>query len=552
MMQLYTFSLRLPGIKSGLEQLGDSKFYAGIEEAFVKPISNSMDDLVNFEKMTETTIDIDACKRHEFLINPSYSATLTRLSAEKENLLHDMEGLTEEMNEDLAFDKAEVKLVRGVSHGYHFRVSRKNEKSLRSNKQLTLLETRKDGVKFTSISLKKVSRQYEDLSKQYDEQQDAIAQKALEVVKTYVPVFEGLNEIIARMDVLLAFAHVSAVASPSFTRPLMQKRGSGCIKLQGARHPCVEMMDNVSFIANDAELVRGESNVQVITGPNMGGKSTYIRQTGVVVLLAQIGCFVPCDSAEISVVDAILARVGAGDSQMKGVSTFMKEMMEASTILRSSTSDSLVIIDELGRGTSTYDGFGLAWAIAEYIATQIGAFAMFATHFHELTALASAHKNVVNKHVTAHTTDSSITMLYKIHDGPCDRSFGIHVAEIANFPQQVVEMARQKAAELESFGNSVDLADIVQLAKSAGDGGDGRNGEGLMHDKEIAENRKRPLHVKDEASVVAKKAKGDDAESLCAVVLEDFKSIPLDTLSEPELKKTLEEFRRRAKEALSI
>jgi DNA mismatch repair protein MSH2 len=259
-----------------------------------------------------------------------------------------------------------LKLEKHSLYGNCFRVIGRAESSkLRNKSEYIELSTQKSGTFFTTSKLRALSESHKDLSNEYEDKQRGMVKEIISIVATYCPALEALGSVLAHMDVLVSFAHVSVMAPTPYVRPTMYPCGQGDVILTDARHPCLEVQDYVNFIPNDVEMIRETSEFQIITGPNMGGKSTYIRQVGVIALMAQIGCFVPCTTATLCIFDSILARVGAGDSQLKGVSTFMAEMLETSTILKAASRNSLVIIDELGRGTSTYDGLGLAWAISE-------------------------------------------------------------------------------------------------------------------------------------------------------------------------------------------
>ncbi|HYM24006.1 MAG TPA: hypothetical protein VEU08_12395, partial [Vicinamibacterales bacterium] len=219
------------------------------------------------------------------------------------------------------------------------------------------------------------------------------------------------------------------------------------------RHPVLEQMastgSNDRFVPNDLYLNSTSHSILLITGPNMGGKSTYLRQTALTVLMAQMGSFVPARSARLPVVDRIFTRIGASDNLARGRSTFMVEMTETAAILNTATPRSLILLDEIGRGTSTYDGLAIAWAVIEYIHSTSKAKTLFATHYHELTDLADATPGVVNFHVSAREWKDDIIFLRKIVPGRSDRSYGIQVARLAGLPQKVVERAREILGALE-------------------------------------------------------------------------------------------------------
>ena len=242
----------------------------------------------------------------------------------------------------------------------------------------------------------------------------------------------------------------------------------GKIVLKESRHPVVEvLLDGAPFVPNDVLLDKNENRVAIITGPNMAGKSTYMRQTALIVLMAQIGCFVPAASAEIGVVDSIFTRVGASDDLASGQSTFMVEMSEVADILKHATDQSLLILDEIGRGTSTFDGMSIARAVLEYVADTktLGAKALFATHYHELTALEDCMDSVKNYNIAVKKNGDDITFLRRIIRGGADDSFGIEVAKLAGVPNQIVARAKEILKELESMPQAEVTAKSVKKPK---------------------------------------------------------------------------------------
>ncbi|MBR0399561.1 MAG: DNA mismatch repair protein MutS, partial [Mogibacterium sp.] len=267
-------------------------------------------------------------------------------------------------------------------------------------------------------------------------------------VEPYIDALQRASSAVAALDVLLSFARVSS--ENNYVRPVVN--GGSVIDIKRGRHPAVEQLMGAGlFVSNDAYIDMSDRSMLIITGPNMSGKSTYMRQTAVIVLMAQIGCFVPADHAEIGVVDRIFTRIGASDNLSYGQSTFYIEMSELAGILRNATERSLIILDEIGRGTSTFDGLSIAWATVEYLSDPHHRVrTMFATHYHELTELAEICDGVHNLSVAVSEEGSNIVFLHNIVDGPASKSYGIHVARIAGVPEEIRKSARIKLRELES------------------------------------------------------------------------------------------------------
>lgn len=266
----------------------------------------------------------------------------------------------------------------------------------------------------------------------------ALFMEIREVVRGYIGKIQQIAKVIAEIDMLLSFATVSE--ENNYVKPnIIDEK---IVKIESSRHPVIEKVLKDEYVPNDISMGK-DTNILLITGPNMAGKSTYMRQFAIVVIMAQMGCFVPCKSCTMPLFDKIFTRIGASDDLVSGESTFMVEMKEACTALREATENSLMLFDELGRGTATYDGMSLAQAILEYIHDNIKAKTMFSTHYHELTDLKNTLPNLKNVHVSAKEEDGTITFLHKIKSGAVDKSYGIHVASLALLPKSLIKRAEE-------------------------------------------------------------------------------------------------------------
>ena len=429
---------RLPELKQLL---------GGVSSALLKEIREKIDPLEDVAALIESAIvdEPPFSIREGGMIRPGYHEELDELRTDMGSGKEIIAQLEMQEREKTGIPKLKVGYNRVF--GYYIEIS--NSYRDKVPDEYIRKQTLTNCERFITPDLKQLEgrilgahEKSVQLETQLFEQVRAEAASQLERVQTTA-------SAVAQLDVLTSFAAVSV--ANSYQRPEVNL--SGKIILKESRHPVVEqMLDGAPFVPNDVELDQEENRVAIITGPNMAGKSTYMRQIALIVLMAQIGCFVPAQSAEIGVVDAIFTRVGASDDMASGQSTFMVEMTEVADILKNATSRSLLILDEIGRGTSTFDGMSIARAVLEHVADKrsLGAKALFATHYHELTVLEELVSGVKNFNIAVKKRGDDITFLRRIVRGGADDSFGIEVAKLAGVPNSVVNRAKQVLRELES------------------------------------------------------------------------------------------------------
>ncbi|PKB60236.1 MAG: DNA mismatch repair protein MutS [SAR202 cluster bacterium Ae2-Chloro-G1] len=386
-------------------------------------------------------------------IKPGYSKELDKLKGELLAAQKQMASLESNERQETGIKTLKVGFNRVF--GYYIEVSRSHVDSVPEH--YVRKQTLVGGERYITPRMKELEAQILTARDRISFMESEVFSKICEVVSLEVSKLKQSAEALALIDVFNSFAVVAQ--NENYTKPNLNRTGR--IHIEEGRHPVVENITTKSmFISNDTDLNLEESQIIILTGPNMSGKSTYLRQVGLITLMAQIGSYVPARSANISVVDRIFTRVGLQDDLTAGQSTFMVEMVETASILNQATRHSLIILDEIGRGTSTYDGLAIARSVAEHLhnSSNLGCKTLFATHYHEMTSLSSELSRAKNYHVSVTEDNGNIVFLRRIVEGGADRSYGVHVARLAGIPSSIVNRAWEILRELEEYQGSVKLS----------------------------------------------------------------------------------------------
>ena len=444
----------LPALRSCLE---------GTKSRFLREIYQEMDELTDIADRIGRAIvdDPPITLKDGFVIRDGYSAELDEVRSLVTGSREYLAGIESRERERTGIKN--LRIGYNKVFGYYIEVTKSNLELVPAD--YIRKQTLSTGERYITEELKDLEGRILTASEKMLTMESELFRELREFISGHLFRIQRTAGAVARLDVFASFAE-SAMQN-GYVRPMVDL--SGVIRIEDGRHPVVEqLLDGGQFVANSLYLDRGENTVAIITGPNMAGKSTYMRQCALIVLMAQIGCFVPARSASIGIVDGIYTRVGASDDLATGQSTFMVEMNEVADILKNATRDSLLILDEIGRGTSTYDGMSIARAVIEYIADKkkLGAKTLFATHYHELTVLEDSIVGIHNFNIACRKRGEEIIFLRKIVPGGADESYGIEVSKLAGIPDEIIRRAFEILGALES-GNPVNERRSRQPRKPA-------------------------------------------------------------------------------------
>ncbi|MGQ9836151.1 MAG: DNA mismatch repair protein MutS [Thermoanaerobaculaceae bacterium] len=441
---------RLPKLRATLERAASP---------FLLELAANLDDLAEIRQELERVLSASP----PALLGPGTVAEgLDPELDEARRLAHGAKGVLAELEarERERTGITSLKIRYNAFHGYAFEVSKANLEKVppRWIRKQTLTQAER----FVTEELLQLEERILTAERRAEEREREIYQKLLQWLAAQSRRVSRAGSLVAAVDVLCAFAQ--RAREQRYCRPRLVRQS--VLRLVGSRHPVVEALSQEAFVANDLDLSAEERQILILTGPNMGGKSTFLRQAALAVIMARAGCFVAAEEAEIGPFDRVFTRVGAADDIARGESTFMVEMSEVANILRQATGRSLVILDEVGRGTATYDGLALAWATVEHLhqRREGGPLVLFATHYHELTELASRLPRVFNASMAVKEWQGKVFFLHRVVPGPADRSYGIHVARLAGVPEEVCQRAEDILFQLAAGnGAAVSQEEPAQL-----------------------------------------------------------------------------------------
>lgn len=447
-------------------ETSDREQVQAVDELF-QWLEKSCSNLSDFALLLEDSLVLDQHDEdNEYMLKPKFNDDVAKITEELDILIKKSRAELRKVasNVGLEADKS-IKLEIDAEHGFNFKVSKQQEQAIRGNSDFTQSrKIMKDGYRFQTRLLSRLSNTYVETKAEYNVVSKSVFDEVISKAVMYDDVVLELCMAYTVVDVFVALS--VAALSNNYVRPLILDCDAGKIEIERLRHPCVENQPDIdNYVPNDIMMAKHGKKFYIVTGPNMGGKSTYIKSVAIGIIMAQCGSLIPAEEGKISIIDGVYTRIGAGDRQAEGISTFMDEMMDMASILKSATENSIVIIDELGRGTSTFDGFGLAWSITKHLAASTRCYGVFATHFHELTELEEEVSTVGNLHVKAYCENDKLSMLFNVDRGICDDSYGINVARYTRFPEHVIKVAQEKLKQFEEvrgFSNKQEVRDFVK------------------------------------------------------------------------------------------